>query len=383
MRIKRLQLSGHFVEAFLYFDYAWLFSKDGVVRAFDLSKYCEERLNGESGAAMALFSDNRRLKIEQGTGANEPTALARLMASDAPIQVPVQDVDGYSHIFRTAVTCRSILDVRFYNGRAFVGTDDGMSQFVALGREDLRDTPLGRSNTGLSDQRVSDRPARQIQGRYGAVTAACGPDGGIVGVGVGAERRDRRVVFEQFAERSYAVEMNGNAVSSLATSTRVELYAVDSRKGAERVVMADRDDAPDRSVVVGITGRGFNAVDAGLNHLIDEVVGATRTFLFKDTLWVLAQDRIHRFKLADKDAVVDPRPSGTMVKPPARVLSTSTSKAGVLVESDDEVFLLNGGRWRVLVAEPVYSVRGYPTSKRYRHLVTSVCQDRVELAALL
>ncbi len=220
MRIKRLQLAGHFVEAYLYFDYAWLFSKDGVVRAFDLSKYCEDRLNGEGGAAMAVFSDNRRLKAQQGVSESEPTALTRLLASDTPIQVPVQDVDRYSHIFQTAGTCRSILDIRFYNGRAFVGTDDGISQFIALGREDLREHPLGRSNTGLSDQKVSDWPARQIQGRYGAVTAACGPDGGIVGVGVGVERRDRRVVFEQFAERSYAVEMNGNAVSSLATSTR-------------------------------------------------------------------------------------------------------------------------------------------------------------------
>ncbi len=55
----------------------------------------------------------------------------------------------------------------------------------------------------------------------------------------------------------------------------------------------------------------------------------------------------------------------------------------MIVESDDEVFVFNDRRWSVLVTEPVYSVRGYPTSRRYKHLVTSVCQERVELAAIL
>jgi hypothetical protein len=381
MRIKRVRLPGRFVEAYLYYDFAWLFSKDGVVRAFDLAKYCTERLNGEGNAAAALFSDNRGLPAQRRPDGQESPALKHLLDSDAPIDVSAPDVDTFSHIFTTSGRCRSILDVRFYNGRAFVGSDNGILQFTALGREDLLGQPLGRSNSGLSDQRVSDRPARQIQGRYGAVAAACGSSGGILGVGAAVENRGQRMFFQEFAERSFGVEFNGNAVSSLSGSTSVELYAVESRS---RPAAATSDDGPgNRSEVAGITGRGFVRQDLELNRLIGGVAGATKTFLFKETLWVLASDGFYRFKLTVKNAVTSPKLAGRTAKPPARVLSTSTSKAGMIVESDDKVYLLDDHHWRIIMAEPVHSVRGYLQSKRYKHVVTSVMQERVELTALI
>jgi hypothetical protein len=380
MRIKRLILPGQFVEAYLYFDFAWLFSKDGTVRAFDIARYCEERLNGEGVAAKALFSNNQLLATTaRGYGAE----VERLLASERPIEVLAQDVDAFSYIFETKGACRSVLDVRFYNGRAFVGSTSGIMQFVALGRDELQGQRIGRSGgVSLDDQRVSDRPARQIQARYGAVAAACGTSGGVLGTGAGSDDRRQRIEFEEFAQRSYGVELNGNAVSSLAGTMAVELYAVDQRLAASRAVDA-RDDEPDRYEVSGIRGRGFASQDEHLNRLISEVPGASQTFLFKTRLWVLSPDGFHRFVLTEQDAVIEPQLAGTMPKPAARVLSTSHTEAGVILEADDEVFIKQPRGWEVLIPEPVYSVRGYSSSRRYKRLVSAVTRERVELAALV
>src|SRR4051812_24043804 len=114
MRIKRLILPGRYVEAYLYFDFAWLFSKDGVVRAFDIARYCAERLNGEGGAAERLFSNNQMLPQYATASPAVEQALASLLSSNRPIDVSAADVDLYSYIFPTGAACRSVLDVRFY-----------------------------------------------------------------------------------------------------------------------------------------------------------------------------------------------------------------------------------------------------------------------------
>ena len=384
MRRKRLVLPGGFVDAYVYFDFAWLFSKDGVVRAFDLRKYCEEKLNGEGAVAAALFSNNQLLGQYLGSGGQEATTLTQLLLSEEPIEVSAQDVDGYSYIFNAFEACRSVLDVRFYNGRAFVGVDNGIVQFLALGRDDLQGSQLGHAAVdSLQGQRVSDLPARQLRGRLGTVAAACGPAGGLVGFGASTEDRNWRINFQSFAERCYGIELNGLAVSSLTNSTAIELYSVSHRAVQQQPANVALDDERDNWELTGVKGRGFGKEDSQLNRLITELPGAVRTFLFKETFWVLAQDGFYYFRFVEGGEISIPHRAVTKEKPPGRVLSTSGSKAGVIVESDDEVFVLNENRWTVLISEPVHSVRGYPSSKRYQRLVTAVARDRVELSAIL
>lgn len=381
MRLKRLVLPGKFVDAYVYFDFAWLFSKDGVVRAFDLARYCEKRLNGEGHAAVALFSNNQLLpEYQRGS---EASALAQLLSSDKPIEVAAADVDAFSYIFRTGEGCRSVLDVRFYNRRAFVGADNGIQQFLALGRGDLQESEIGRlSSASLRQQRVSELPARQIRGRLGAVAAACGPAGGVVGFGAATDDLSWRIVFKPFAERCYGVELNQHAVSCIIGSTAVERYSVSRQKVDRPSTGGIREDEHDDFELTDVKGREFKLRDAKLNQLITDLPGAIRTFLFRDTLWVLAEDGFYYFRLIQSDERVVSR-SVKMAKPPARVLSATGSAAGMVIESDDEVFVLNHRQWRPLASEPVHSVRGYPSSKRYQNLITIALRDRVELAAIL
>ncbi len=344
--------------------------------------FVEDRINGEANVAAALFANNQLLSQYQGSGGQEAPALTKLLSSDAPIEVAPQDVDGFSYIFQTKGACRSILDVRFYNGRAFIGADNGIQQFLALGRDDVQGSQIGRSaSAGLSDHRVSELPARQIRGRLGTVAAACGPAGGVVGFGAGTEDRNWRISFKQFADRCYGIELNQYAVSCIADSTAVEFYGVSRHKAHQRPARGLQDDEQDSLDLTEVKGRDFEDQNARLNQLIASLPGASRTFLFKETLWVVAEDGFYFVRLVQNHDIAVTR-SVRMAKPPARVLSASGSSAGMIVESDDEVFVLNNYQWHTLVSEPVYSVRGYPSSKRFQRLITAVTRDRVELAAI-
>jgi hypothetical protein len=59
-----------------------------------------------------------------------------------------------------------------------------------------------------------------------------------------------------------------------------------------------------------------------------------------------------------------------------RILAMSTTDAGVLAETDDQVLIYLGqSGWIPLVDEAVHSMRGYQNSKRYQHVITVVTRD--------
>lgn len=114
MRRISLRLHGAYVEAYLYFDFAWLISKDGLIRAFDIDEYCSKRLNGSGNAVSKLFANNQRLTL----GKPDPE-VDRLLETQISIDVSENDLECFSYTFRSLVDFESILDLRFYYGRAF------------------------------------------------------------------------------------------------------------------------------------------------------------------------------------------------------------------------------------------------------------------------
>lgn len=383
MKGKRLCLYGRFVEAYLYFDFLWLFSKDGTVRAFDIASFCAERLNGDGEAAAALFSDNRLL--DQPFKIRTKASATELLEKGGAYEVSAKDVDRYSYIFENELKFRSLLDVRFYYGRAYVGTDTNIVQLFARDRADLQELKRGSSRqASLGGRSVSDLPARAFRCRFGAVGAACGRGGGLIGVGADTSDRDWTVKFKQFAETSFGLALNGHAVTNLASRNRIQFFkATLSEITTERPVSFDEPEEDWRRHIISVSDAAFlpqaervNAVTAS-----EETSGI---FLFNRTLWRFdANGRQERSTFVNSNLEIDEINRGPARKgPPGRVLSMSSMQAGVLAETDDAVFLYSGRHWIPLVEEAVYSVRGYQNSKRYQRIATAVTRDRVEVIAI-
>ncbi|MGJ5020368.1 hypothetical protein [Bradyrhizobium oligotrophicum] len=380
--MKRLSLLGKYVEAYLYFDFLWLFSEDGTIRAFDLASFCTERLNGDGEAAIALFSDNRLLS-QLGPTQNRAR---ELLSEGGAYEVSSEDVDRYSYICEKELDFRSLLDVRFYYGRAYVGTDSNILQVSAMGRSDMQEFARGRSLSRPLERRiVSDRPARAFHCRFGAVGAACGLYGGLIGLGADAPDGRWTINFGQFAESSFGLTISGRAITNLAGRNRIQFYSTVSAEDRREKTEEHLDESVmDGNLHLGdVAGIAFQSEAEQLNSIM--AADVTRgVFLFNRSLWQFKLNgppTLARFMDSDLAAPhvrVHPIRRG----PPGRVLSMSSIEAGVLAETDDSVFLYQAGSWFPLVEEAVHAVRGYQTSKRYQRIATAVTRDRVDVIAV-
>lgn len=383
MRRATLSLHGRFVDAYLYFDFAWLVSRDGLVRAFDIERYCLEKLNGIGRSAANLFANNQDIAIAQLS-----ENLTRLLDGETVIDVTEADVDDYSYIFQFGFDFKSIFDLKFYYGRAYLSTEKSIQQFTARGRRDLEVSLDGRtSRSKLSEKHVSDRASRQFQCRYGAVSAACGKNGGLLGLGASSDDPEWEIAFDEFTDQSFSIELNSNALSSLRTPTQVELFQAHSDRSLRQKVRSRSEDEGNRDglELKGVDGRGFEHQAARIRDLINTTgEGVRRVFLFKNTVWVETEGgKLRSVRTAKQDTLVDEPEVGPEFSSPARILSTANTKMGTVVEGDDQVFLRRSGRWNVLVDDQVYSVRGYLNSKRYQNVITAVRRRQVDLITIV
>lgn len=376
---KRLILQGSFVEAYLYFDFLWLFANDGSVRAFDVTGYCSERLNGEGAAAAALFSDNRVLEGPQAPVAD---LADRILKAGGHYDVSAADVDRYSYIFENRLEFRSLLDVRFYYGRAYVGTDASIEQFNAYGLDALSEKRGVASRFNLNKQKIAEKPARALHGRFGAIAAACGKAGGFIGYGADDASPGWRMHLKQFAEASYGVAINGAALTNLVGRDRTQVYQAKLEPKPNTFEVDGEEYGKDRQLrLTSLSETPLATPTQQINQLTtaDQTRGV---FLFNQSVWRFDVDgkaqRANLSKDPQLSVEISPRKDG----PPGRVLSMSTMGAGVIAETDDAVYLQQFGKWIALLAEPVHSVRGYQSSKRYRRVATAVARNRVEVIAI-
>ncbi|KAK0360313.1 hypothetical protein LTR94_027797, partial [Friedmanniomyces endolithicus] len=260
--------------------------------------------------------------------------------------------------------------------------------FKALDRDNLDFGGLGRTaKTPLNQRRVSDLASRQFRCRYGAVSAACGKNGGLIAFGTNTEESEWEISFQEFASQSYGIELNTDAISNLRTPTQVEFYHAESGRTALSVQNKLEAEESGRQEVELMTvgGLDYQEQSAQFRELIEHAgSSAKRMFLFKSTIWVEFHDgTIKRLAATDRNQITEnPRELGSFAAP-GRVLSTDNTEMGVVVESDDRVFLRRPKLWVTLVNDQVHSVRGYMNSKRYRNIVTAVRRECVELIALV
>ena len=389
MKIKKIIIQGEFLEAYLYFDFLWLIQRDGTVFAFDIEKFCKNELNGSGNAASHLFADNKRLTSSHHMR-NDGRELRHLLASKSAIEVSWDILLKYSYVLPTAMKIKSVLDLKFYYGRAYLGLDSGITQFGVMGRDELSEVPLGKSaHNIISSELVSDMQGRQFQCRFGAVAVACGKSGGYIGVGAINEDYKWRVEFEQFAPESFGVELNGEAISNLLSNNRVEFYASTTNKAVTSPIERD-EDLRLRLEITGAKEISHADLSENVNRIISIKYPMARPFLFKSAVWLMTETSFVRLKFTEYDAVNhddkflnNPKEWPAAKNLPGRVLSTSSTELGIIAECDDDAYILHEKEWQKIISDSVYSIRGYPHSRRYKKVATAVALDRVEMMAIV
>ncbi|MBF0872145.1 MAG: hypothetical protein ABF562_11645 [Gluconobacter japonicus] len=378
---KRLVLHGTFIEAYLYFDFLWLFASDGSVRAFDIAAFCNECLNGEAAAARALFSDNRLIQ----TGNDELySQVTRLRKIGGRYDVSPTDIDRFSYIFERELEFRSLLDVKFYYGCAYVGTDASTVQLTVASQGSSREKRGSIARSGLNNRKLSDLPARAFHCRFGAIGAACGPAGGLIGFGADLEDRVSEFQLKLFTQSSYGVALNGPVITNLSRRNQVQIFdATLEDESSTKEIDSEFSHLDEKYSLTNISKNPSEEISNKINGFSekDSIEGM---FLFNKTIWKFdAEGYCCRVKLMGDGFNLGPiELTPSRQAPPGRVLSMSSMLGGVIAETDDAVFIQQSGQWKSLIEEPVYSTRGYQNSKRYQRVATAVTRDRVEIIVI-
>ncbi|USR02385.1 hypothetical protein [Sphingomonas aerolata] len=384
MILKRLVIPGNFVEAHLYFDFLWLIDSEGAIKALDLAEYIEARLNGDGGAAHKLFARNDRLVTSGNfTRASDQTPdVQRLLGSSEPIVMSSGDVDRFSYHHIAHHQLEEPLDVRFYNGRAFVGVPGALVQFRAPGRRDLSiEAARGSKGKQLNARRVFDEGTPiHLQCRFGIINIACGAEGGFYGLGALSSDTRWEVHPTKIVQTSFYAEVNAAGIGHVGSAARLHLSGTRMRNVDGPI---SNDDQSERREVASVDDEDMEAMARAdrITHGKSDDVRAERMYLTtKQALVIMSDDSLRLFAYAKDaeflhtDARVIELPS-----PASRILSTTTTCGKIVTECDDEICVLDKWKWHRIFDEPVYSTRGYPSSKWYRQLLTIVAEDRTEL----
>lgn len=389
---KRMVLEGDYVEAFLYFDFLWLFDNDGGVYAFDLETYVEKELNGSGNAARKLFARNDELVLLSGRAraSLQTPDLQKLVASEAPITVPARDVLGYSIHVDAGTALRRPLDVRMYNGHAFVSVPGGLALFEAFDREDASAVRMGSTRHAIQTraERVFDSGTPlQIQCRLGALSIACGGEGlhGAVGA---LDQGWWRPDLNQIADVSFCCEVARAGISSVPEAVGLELRSVVTADAPATARKLRKDEGAEPVAIMKIEKDVDEEAGRQFEHIVMTAspLGGTaeQTFLSTTSAYTLFSDgKMARTGLTAKNAFGDAKWDGVRLpSPEGDVIGMTTTAGKMIAETHEDVQLLDSKEWVRIYDEPVLRVRGYPNSKWYRHLVTVVGKGRVELIFL-
>ncbi|WP_380784849.1 hypothetical protein [Sphingomonas sp. R86521] len=392
MITKRMVLEGDYVEAFLYFDFLWLFDNDGGVYAFDLETYIEKELNGSGSAARKLFARNDEMVKLSGRpyGSLQTPDVQNLVASDAPIVVSVQDVLKYSIFVDAGTVLNRPLDVRMYNGHAFVSVPGGLALFEAFGREDTSSVSMGSARSGMKTkaERVFDSGTPlQIQCRLGALSLSCGGEGLYGGVGA-LTQGWWRPELNRVADVSFGCEVARAGISSIPEAAGLELRSVETVVVPATSGRRRKDEAVEPVAIMKIAAN----VDEEASRQFEEIIAtastsnvlAEQTFLSTTSAYTSFSDgRMVRTALTKQNAFGHARWDGVWFPAPeGEVIAMTTTAGKMIAETHEDVQILDQEKWVRLFGEPVLRVRGYPNSKWYRQLVTIVGEGQAELVFL-
>jgi len=384
MIAKRLSLPGNFVEGFVYFDFLWLISAEGDVWAFDILKFVEDRFPDPKVAEAVQLAFARNDQLEFGG--------VELRLVPDHIELCAAEVEQYSRIFDTKLDFKSILDMRCYYGRAFIATDRSIKQLDVFGRDALAHVPSGRRANGqLGGDIVHDGRCIQFRCQYGIVSASCTKDGGFYASGALSNDKGWRARFKKFSEASFATEFIADRLTNVPDLVEVEFFKTDyHRKDAgpddDAFENETTDEGDEKFEITDVTETdeafGKSASRAILGA--DRQGRISRVFLSKNVLFTVDfEHRVRTVRLTEGQNLAVPKSGRPFAPAPGPILAMTSSAVGMVAELDDAVFVLSEGRWHEIFEEPVYSVRGYPSSKWYRKLTTAVGDERVDLIFMI
>jgi hypothetical protein len=363
MKVERLLIPGRFQDVYLYrgwfigltdyrsLKFVHLPSVSDQVRRFFRAS--------ESSSSDAGIAEDR-------TGEPTPEAHAPQLAPQI-----LDMATGFSRDVDLVVDASVVLDLAVYRQHLYVGTDKGLySAPLELSR-------LGSLHTGL--ERRHDARTLKVTARFDTVAVSCGEEGLFGALRTSEAPHDRlslRKLEKQSLKSAWLLSSLVNYPSHREWDilpTREEGWA----GGEEQWRVADFPET-----------QRF-----GLASLLEEIRRHQPNFDKDDVQFSFNSDRyifVHTFngeffslRLGKRRGVPHVYFHRTYKGTGVRILSAAPLGTGVVIETNNRVFLFAREKWFPLVDRDAFSIRTFPTSHKFRNIVSIATEDGLYLVSAI
>lgn len=383
MNVLRLFIPGRFEDVQLYMGHLVAFSEDHDVGLLELEPFAT-RLGSEypewQGIAVLAFARNDWLSSSQFRTVSAIPAvreglrrnLAKLARSPLVVERPaIEPIHGLR------LQANVLLDTLFYGTRLYFGTDAGFHHVeIDWQMKEAREV-----------RRRTDARCVSVSAEYGTVNASCEDDGLFSGYDEFGwrSRGQRNGSLDRTAERSLRTSWLRHDLVNYESIAQAELL----RSLVERVEPED-EPRPRRREVVTRLGVQRVELDFLVDRLkADEGVEADDVQFIWNSSSSFFVNTFSKgfFTLVLEEKADTASPWRVHVRRysdvPERVVAVHTTPAGWVVETDFRLFLFTRGILTPLLDEEPLSVRSFPGSKRYRHLIAATVEEGVHLISLI
>jgi hypothetical protein len=385
MKVLSIFIPGRYEDAYVYRGRLILLTENLSIRVCyleEVAEFLEAQYPQTKPIPTFMFSRNDWLAgaTFKSLMQNEEVANATVSLFDEFPQPYVEMKESFlSEEQDLDVPARVILDLTIYNDRLYLGADSGFYH---------QNIEWEKNETKLHGKYTKRHDARCIgvSARFGAVNASCGDDGLFSSVDdfdwINASNNyEMKLVASKSKKSSWLnfslVNYASYSRPSLLQNTRRETAA----SGVEK----------DRSIVTDV---GTNKID--IDNFIREKNSAALerrhislgeieySFNSNSALFLQTTDgHFYSFGIRQPKEG-DPKVSSakTYRGVETQILSASTIRPGVVIETHDEVLLLVRNKLSTLVATQALSVRTFMRSKRFQNLVAVITEEGILLSGI-
>jgi hypothetical protein len=381
MKIINLKFLGNYEDAYVYMGWLNIVTCNRELYCINLD-YVAKQIDAENHSqrpiATFAFARNDWLSSESTRALLKNPGIKREFFDafdrfEANYEVSLREGE-YSQFHHIPVKSSVILDMMFYNQRLYIGGNDGLSH-VDIDWEEM--------DVSQTAEKRHDYRCGNLSAKYGMINSSCGNEGLFACFDdfnfsntVSAERK-----FRKITERSVRTSWVDSGIANYASNFNVDLYQTTRNKVTQSL-------EGDRQLATDVTGSGAN-----LGYHIKEtlrqysVVEHSIQYSFNNGRFFFVHTHDAKFYCFEmrKNSKGDINVCFTKTQKAekSRILSAHPIKDGLILETDDRVFLFSQDQWITIYNGPVLSVRTFVKSRRFQNLVAITHEEGVDLFCIV
>ena len=389
MKVVSLRFPGNFEDAFLYMGRLITITENHSVRIYDMKNIVSKLQEDENllDAPKLLFLRNDLIDQEQFRNQlhNESGKAAFIKAVDKIESRSIQIDEDFLESAEWDLNIKAdiLLDLNIYNRRLYVGTNTGLYH-LDLDWESENTTPINKAQKRLEAKCIN------TTAKFGTVNASCGSEGLFsflddFDLGMNNTRKENhlpeyslRTAWLNFDVVNYSTPIATTLFKSLKTQFPREIIEPGKNFEEEIWIVTDLEESEFNFNSLFVNSSFRNRIDLKNIQFVYNSSKSLFLCTYDGSLFTLGlQSDNSSFPKISYDRKYTGLGSSV-----SSIHTLGVKKAGIILETDEQVLLFTHGKFIPIFNSEVISIRTFASSKHYKNIVSLTTSNEVVLIAI-